>query len=655
MRRPERLAVAIVWVGASAVAQTSWTGAVSTNWSTSGNWSAGVPTSTVDATIPSAPANQPSSYSANPVCRDLTILPGATLTLGGSFDLTVAGSLDLGGSLSVTSSSSTITVTGNWSNTGSFATGSSPVTFDGMGTLGRTVSTPFNHLVIASGTRSVTSSFTVGGDLTVSSGTLDMNGNLSAVGGSVTVNGGTLLPEGPLDVAGGVTVSSGASLVLGAFAHEVAGSVLVSGSLPWTAGATLEFDGTGSTVSVAGSPLPPVLVSAGTRSWGVTTIQGNLTQTGGITDISSGIVTVNGNASFTGGSLRVGNTLDVNGDVTVTATALAPWSSGLFACSGNWVQGAGFVPPGGTVALDGGTAASASGALSFPSLWVEGNKSLMNAAAVTGSVTVFSGTLDANGNLPPLAGSVTVNGGTLLAEGPLDVAGGVTVSSGASLVLGSFAHEVAGSFLISGSLPWTAGATLEFDGSGSTVSVAGSPLPPVLVSAGTRSWGVTTIQGNLTQTGGITDISSGIVTVNGNASFTGGSLRVGNTLDVNGDVTVTATALAPWSSGLFACSGNWVQGAGFVPPGGTVALDGGTAASASGALSFPSLWVEGNKSLMNAAAVTGSVTVFSGTLDANGNLPPLAGSVTVNGGTLLAEGPLDVAGGVTVSSGASLG
>ncbi|HSB92029.1 MAG TPA: hypothetical protein VLC28_02880, partial [Flavitalea sp.] len=46
----------------SAVAQTSWKGTVSTNWTTAGNWSAGVPTANVDVIIGDANftgSNQP--------------------------------------------------------------------------------------------------------------------------------------------------------------------------------------------------------------------------------------------------------------------------------------------------------------------------------------------------------------------------------------------------------------------------------------------------------------------------------------------------------------------------------------------------------------------------------------------------------------------
>src|SRR5262245_18476116 len=184
MRKLGLLALAILVGGTAADAQTTWTGAVSTNWNTPGNWSAGVPISTTDATIPAAPANQPSTYSADPVCHGLLILPGATVTLGGGFDLSITGNLDLGGSLTVTSSASTITVTGDWTDTGTFTNGSTTVTFNGTGSVGGSVNTPFPHVVLASGTRTAYSSFSVGGSLTVAPGAaFDIRANTIAVSG----------------------------------------------------------------------------------------------------------------------------------------------------------------------------------------------------------------------------------------------------------------------------------------------------------------------------------------------------------------------------------------------------------------------------------------------------------------------------------------
>jgi fibronectin-binding autotransporter adhesin len=73
----------------------TWTGAVSTDWFTAGNWSpAAVPVATDDVIIP-ATAQQP-VFNAPVAVHDLTVQTGATLT--GGFDLTASGNVSVSGS-----------------------------------------------------------------------------------------------------------------------------------------------------------------------------------------------------------------------------------------------------------------------------------------------------------------------------------------------------------------------------------------------------------------------------------------------------------------------------------------------------------------------------------------------------------------------------
>jgi hypothetical protein len=59
-----------------------WTGAVSTDWFTAGNWDDGnVPTEETNVTIPSEPVNQPFLTDSTGVCNDLTINSGANLSI----------------------------------------------------------------------------------------------------------------------------------------------------------------------------------------------------------------------------------------------------------------------------------------------------------------------------------------------------------------------------------------------------------------------------------------------------------------------------------------------------------------------------------------------------------------------------------------------
>ncbi|MFN0059451.1 MAG: DUF2341 domain-containing protein, partial [Planctomycetota bacterium] len=69
---------------------TTWTGTVSTNWFTAGNWNAGVPTSTCSVIIPGSLGNYPSLTAAGAVAADLTVQSGASLAIG-SQTITVGG------------------------------------------------------------------------------------------------------------------------------------------------------------------------------------------------------------------------------------------------------------------------------------------------------------------------------------------------------------------------------------------------------------------------------------------------------------------------------------------------------------------------------------------------------------------------------------
>ena len=61
-------------------AATTWDGSTDTDWTDSTNWSAGVPDSSDDVTIPTGLSNYP-MLAANADCSDLTLDSGATLNL----------------------------------------------------------------------------------------------------------------------------------------------------------------------------------------------------------------------------------------------------------------------------------------------------------------------------------------------------------------------------------------------------------------------------------------------------------------------------------------------------------------------------------------------------------------------------------------------
>jgi hypothetical protein len=71
----------------------TWIGLVSTNWNVAGNWCGGIPVSTSDIVIPSTAPNMPDLSGGNGAARNITINPGASLTVG------TGGTLDIYGNL----------------------------------------------------------------------------------------------------------------------------------------------------------------------------------------------------------------------------------------------------------------------------------------------------------------------------------------------------------------------------------------------------------------------------------------------------------------------------------------------------------------------------------------------------------------------------
>ena len=132
-----------------------WRGLKSTDWSDPINWGqCTVPTTTTDVTIPSTPSNQP-TLDVDGNCRDITI--NGTLT----------------------GSSHTLNVYGNWTNNGTFTCGTSTVVFAGSGgqSISGSSSTIFYNLTI---TNAGATAITLGADIGVE-GELDVTGSTCGI------------------------------------------------------------------------------------------------------------------------------------------------------------------------------------------------------------------------------------------------------------------------------------------------------------------------------------------------------------------------------------------------------------------------------------------------------------------------------------------
>jgi len=106
----------------------NWTGALSTDWNTAGNWETlVVPGSTVDVTIPGTAPNWPTftgAFTLGTNCNNMT--------LEGASHFTATGDLILpSGYVFSCNASATLTVESDWNNNGTFNPGTSTVVFDG--------------------------------------------------------------------------------------------------------------------------------------------------------------------------------------------------------------------------------------------------------------------------------------------------------------------------------------------------------------------------------------------------------------------------------------------------------------------------------------------------------------------------------------------
>ncbi len=121
----------ILNVSTSSCVPGSWTGYTNTDWNTGSNWCDGsVPVATTNVLI-NPTSNQP-VISAAAFCNNITINAGASLTITGT---------------------NTLTLGGNWSNNGAFASGSGTVTMIGSAnTLGGNSTTTFYNLTLGNGT-----------------------------------------------------------------------------------------------------------------------------------------------------------------------------------------------------------------------------------------------------------------------------------------------------------------------------------------------------------------------------------------------------------------------------------------------------------------------------------------------------------------------
>jgi hypothetical protein len=311
------LCFALLFMGGTAMAQKTWTGAAGDNlWETAGNWSlGGFPTTAPtagDAVLINT--NATVRFTLNRAAASLTIANNAVVTFqpnaAASAILTLSGT----GNVLDVQSGSTLTLTGFQAGGGSF-------------------NMTLNHTATAPKTG------TIAGTMNVNvqpGGGVNDEGVFSATNSVTTVTGS-------LRNGGGTILSSAANLVIGGtgtYVHATDGDVIATAS--WNFGSTANVTGVIATVPTGLNQAYTNLIwncAAQTGTFALfagnnfpTTIAGNLTinstGTGSLAFTNNPTnrnVLINGNFTQTGGTLIIDNTnggssLEVDGATTLSGT-----------------------------------------------------------------------------------------------------------------------------------------------------------------------------------------------------------------------------------------------------------------------------------------------------------------------------------------------
>lgn len=213
----------------------------------------------------------------------------------GASTTTLQSNLDANGNMNITgalnANNFNINVAGNWTNTGTFTTGTGTVTFDGADqTITKTGGETFNKLVLSgTGTKTMGSNVTVNSDLTINS-TFDVsvsnfgltvkgnwinNGTFTRRSGLVTlsgtsaqtISGATSLYDLTLNNAAGASISSGA--------QDLYGSLTLTAGTFTTSGQTFTLISNSSTTAriapvvggLTGNIVMQRYIAGGTTGW----------------------------------------------------------------------------------------------------------------------------------------------------------------------------------------------------------------------------------------------------------------------------------------------------------------------------------------------------------------------------------------------------
>jgi fibronectin-binding autotransporter adhesin len=589
--------------------------------------------------------------------NNLVVSGGGTKTAAAA--ITVTGDLTIENATSLAAGNFTHTVSGNWTNSGSFTAGSGTVQFTGAANSVISGATTFNTLVVnkASASTGVTlaSSVTVP-VLTMTTGWMNTDVN------TVTIT----------------STRTGPGFIYGTIQHLHS----------FTGGVAYAFEGPDNLITVSGTnALTSITVTVTPGSISDFPFNGSVSRVYNIALAGSlGASTVslrlhyednelNGNAEssiqlwrYSGSWAAAGKTSNNTTANFVELTGIASpagrwtfsddanvvqWTgavSNAWNLAGNWnvVQGSASAPPAaGDIVQLGMTVPSNQPAIST-GVTVK-NIVFGSAAAITltlstgGSLTTsgINGAWSANAThtIAVAAQSLVVNGDLTLSDGASGRAINLTASTGSIGVTGSLTQSGGAN------ITYTGNGTLSIGSNFTYVSGTFTPGTGTVIYNGALPQAVAGVPYNnltISKTSGIATKTSG-TPVNGNLAVAAGELDLTGNTTIAGNITISSGAILNGGAVTTTLGGNWINNGTFVPATGTVVFN-GTGTQSVSASAFNNITISkasGTATLGGNLTVAGNMSVQAGTLDlgtfsANRNLA--GGSFTMSNGAAMLVG-----------------
>ena len=574
-------------ISTSSYSQTSWKGTTSTNWNKATNWTNGVPTAAMDAILGDANFTggfQP-TVNASASCRSLTVGGAIATTITLTKNLVVSGNVTNNSNGIITHPASTLTLSGNWINNGTYTTtsGNARIIFGGVTqSIGGFSVTTFRRVKIN----------------TASTVTLANNIISTGTNSYIYVYGVLDPSESP-----GYTVTS--TVLFKIFnngkikvnASTFAGNYILSGTTTLAAGCIIEYSSATTNQTISNSYTYSTLVISGT----------------GTKSLAANLPSLNSSNATRGNIYVNSGTLDL---LSFTANR-------------------GTNKTGGTISVANGATLKIGGTNTFPSNYNTTTLSLNGTVEYNGTNQTISDQTYGNLTLSSSSGAVTktMPGTTFTIEGnftsnigagtsvsytsasAITFNGNVTIGASTTFNGNSNSHIVRGNWINNGTFTGSTG-TVTFDGASTTISGSGSQNFNNLSfnSTGITSAAGTTINvsGNLSTTGAgqFTHNSGGLLTMTGTSkTITGVDITL-NDFTVSGSVTASTSFIV---NGNVSVSGSFTGSSGSVTMAGSSKTISGVGTIVFSTLSIPgTITTTSNFSISSLLDVSGTFTATTG-------------------------------------------